>query len=215
MIKGALLIPASEAALPLALEQLRGGEPVVFPTDTVYGLGAGYAHQAAVAKIYRIKGRPLDKPIPLLLADPQDLPRVAGKIPDLAWRLVDQFFPGALTLVVPKAPGIPDWVTAGGDGVAVRVPDHQFARSLIRRYGTPLATSSANLAGRPAPVTAQEAFAQLGQAVALILDGGPCPGGLESTLLDLTGPSPLLLREGAIGREALEKVCGRALDVLK
>lgn len=214
-MQGARLVPADEAFLPLALELLQAGESLVFPTDTVYGLGANAAIEAAVEKVYRIKGRPADKPIALLLADSQDIPTVALEVSDLAWRLVARFFPGALTLVLPKAPTVPPWVTAGGEGVAVRVPDHPFARSLIRGLGAPLATTSANLAGHPAPVTAQEAYAQLGHVVPLVLDGGPCPRGQESTVLDLTGSTPLLLREGAVSRGDLEAVCGRALDVVK
>lgn len=214
-MEGARLVPADEGSLPLALELLQAGEPLVFPTDTVYGLGAHYAIETAVRKIYRIKGRPADKPIALLLANPQDIAAVASEVSDLARRLVAQFFPGALTLVLPKAPAIPYWITAGSEAVAVRVPDHPFARSLIRGLGAPLATTSANLAGRPPPVTAHEAHAQLGHLVPLVLDGGPCPGGQESTVLDLTGPSPLLLREGAVSRKALEAVCSRVLDVVK
>ncbi|MDP2726795.1 MAG: L-threonylcarbamoyladenylate synthase [Dehalococcoidia bacterium] len=193
------------------MEHLRRGEPLVFPTDTVYGLGAHCYIESAVRQIYRIKGRPANKPIALLLADPQDVLTVAREVPDVAWRLIEQFFPGALTLVLPKDPAVPYWITAGGEGVAVRVPDHPFARSLIRGLGVPLATTSANLAGHPAPVTAQDAYAQLGAMITLVLDGGPCPGGRESTVLDLTGPDPLLLREGAIPREALEEVVEQRL----
>lgn len=214
-MKGARLVPADEAFLPLALEYLRAGEPLVFPTDTVYGLGAPYTDEAAVRKIYRMKGRPPDKPIALLLADPRDIATLAREFSGLARTLTDRFFPGPLTLVLSKSSAVPAWVTGGREGVAVRVPDHPFARSLIGALGTPLATTSANLAGQPAPTTAQEAYSQLGHEVALILDGGPCPGGLESTVLDLTGPLPLILREGAIPRQTLEIACGRVLDVLE
>lgn len=209
------MVPADEASLPLALDLLRAGEPLIFPTDTVYGLGAYCGSEAGVLKLYQIKRRSRDKPIPLLLADPHDVSGVAGEFTPLAKRLVARFFPGGLTLVVPKAASVPYWVTAGEDSVAVRVPDHAFARSLIRRLGAPLATTSANLAGRPAPVTAPEAQAQLGELVKLILDGGRCPGEQESTVVDLTGPSAVLLREGAVPREALEAVCGPLLDVVK
>lgn len=209
------LVPADEASLSPALEHLRAGKPLIFPTDTVYGLGAHYAMEGAVREIYRIKGRAFEKPLALLLADTSDIPSVVGRVSDLAWRLVDCFFPGPLTLVLPKATGTPYWVTASGQGVGVRVPDHPFARSLVKGLGAPIAATSANLAGRPSPVTAQEAYAQLGHLVPLVLDGGPCPVGRESTVLDLTGPFPTLLREGAIRREALEQVCGRVLDVVK
>lgn len=214
-MEGVRLVPADEASLPLALDLLRAGEPLIFPTDTVYGLGASCGIEAGVLKLYQIKRRPLDKPIPLLLSDPRDVPGLTREFTALAEKLVALFFPGGLTLVLPKAASVPDWVTAGEQTVAVRVPNHAFARSLIRRLGAPMATTSANLAGRPAPVTAQEALAQLGSTVKLVLDGGLCPGGQESTVLDLTGPSPVLLRQGAVPRAALEAVCGPILDVVK
>ncbi len=209
------MVPADMTALALALDHLRAGEPLVFPTDTVYGLGVSFGIESAVHGLYRIKRRPLDKPIPILLADPDDVTRVAKGVSALAEKLIGRFFPGPLTLVLSKADSVPEWVTAGKNSVAVRVPDHAFARSLIRELGTPLATTSANLAGQPAPLTVQEAQAQLGELVSLFLDGGPCPGGVESTVLDLTGPSPSVLRNGAIPLEALEEVCGRIPNMLE
>ncbi|MDO8688521.1 MAG: L-threonylcarbamoyladenylate synthase [Dehalococcoidia bacterium] len=209
------MVPADMEDLAFASDHLRAGESLVFPTDTVYGLGASCGIESAVLRLYRIKGRPLDKPIPILLADPDDVTSMAKGVSALAERLIARFFPGPLTLVLTKADSVPDWVTAGRDSIAVRVPDHPFARSLIRGLGSPLAATSANLAGQPAPVTAQEAKAQLGELVSLVLDGGPCPGGVESTVLDLTGPSPAVLRKGAIPLEALEEVCGRILNMLE
>jgi len=211
----ARLVPADEASLTLALDHLRSGEPLVFPTDTVYGLGAHCAIEVAVLRLYEIKNRSLDKPIPLLLADPEDITSVAREVPDIAEELISRFFPGGLTLVLRKAESVPHWVTSGEDSVAVRVPDHPFARSLIRALGAPLATTSANLAGQPAPIVAQDAIAQLGDAVRLVLDGGPCPNAQESTVLDITGPTPVLLRRGAIPLEALEAVCGNIRDMIK
>ncbi len=181
-----------------AVRLLQAGELVAFPTDTVYGVGALVWNGPAVARLYAAKLRPAGKAIPVLLADPADLALVAGGLPAAVARLAEAFWPGALTLVVPKAPGIPFEVTGGGDSLAVRVPDHTLARDLIRAAGAPLATTSANLSGQPSPVTAQEVAAQLGRRIPLILDGGRCPGGVASTVVDLTGPEPSIVRPGPI-----------------
>lgn len=200
---GELLSVSDPAALARAAALLRGGELVAFPTDTVYGVGAVAWDGAAVARLYVAKLRAADKAIPILLADPADLALVAVAPSPAAMRLARRFWPGPLTLVVPKAAAVPDEVTAGGETVAVRVPDHPAARALIRLAGAPLATTSANLSGRPSPVTAQEVAAQLADRVPLILDGGPCPGGLPSTVVDATGPTPRVLRPGPISLEQI------------
>lgn len=186
------------ASLLKAAEFLRSGELVAFPTDTVYGVGAICWDEAAVARLYTAKLRSLDKAIPILLADATDLALVARELPPLAVKLGEAFWPGALTLVVGKGPRVPAEVTAGGDTVAVRIPDHELTRALIRLAGAPLATTSANLSGEPAPVTAGEVAAQLAGRVAMILDGGRCPGGAASTVVDVTGPAPRILRPGPI-----------------
>ena len=177
---------------------LRAGELVAFPTDTVYGVGAVVWDAAAVARLYTAKLRALDKAIPVLLADAADLALIARAVPPAAIRLAERFWPGPLTLIVPALPAIPSGVTAGGDTVAVRVPDHPLARALIRAAGAPLATTSANLSGQPSPITAAEVAAQLGDRIAVILDGGRCPGGVPSTLVDVTGEQPVILRPGPI-----------------
>lgn len=201
--------PADDVdALLLAARLLRAGEVVAFPTDTVYGVGAHAFIEGAVAAIYTVKGRPLEKAIPLLLSSSDDLAQVSGPLPEAAWRLAAQFWPGALTLIVPKAAHIPDIVSAG-PGLAVRVPDHPVVPELIRQLGAPLATTSANLSGAASPTTADEVYAQLKGRIALILDGGPCPGGIPSTVLDLTTTPPKVLRQGGIPIEALERVIGR------
>ena len=182
---------------------LRAGELVAFPTDTVYGVGAVVWDAAAVGKLYAAKLRRLDKAIPVLLADPVDVALVARDLPPAALRIAQHFWPGPLTLVVPRGERVPAEVTAGGDTVAVRVPDHDLARALIRAAGAPLATTSANLSGQTSPVTAQEAAAQLGERIAMILDGGRCPGGVPSTVLDLTQPQPRILRPGPINLEQI------------
>ena len=182
---------------------LQKGELVAFPTDTVYGVGAIAWDREAVGKLYVAKLRVLDKAIPILLADASDLDLVAREVSPAVRRLAERFWPGPLTIVVRRAAGVPDAVTAGGDSVAVRVPDHALARALIREAGAPLATTSANLSGGASPVTAQEVAAQLAGRIAMILDGGRCPGGVASTVVDLTGPSPVLLRPGPVGRDEI------------
>jgi L-threonylcarbamoyladenylate synthase len=182
---------------------LRAGELVAFPTDTVYGVAALVWDPAAVAKLYAAKLRSLDKAIPVLLADPADLALVARGLSLAAIRIAARFWPGPLTLVVPKAARVPAEVTAGGDSVAVRVPAHDLARALIRAAGAPLATTSANLSGQPSPVTAEEVAAQLAGRIAMILDGGPCPGGVPSTVVDLTAGRPVILRPGPIALEQI------------
>jgi L-threonylcarbamoyladenylate synthase len=189
---------AGPAEVERAAERLRAGELVAFPTDTVYGVGALVWDAAAVGGLYTAKLRPADKAIPVLLADPADIGLVARSLTPLARRIAERFWPGALTLVVARAERGPAEVIAGGDSVAVRVPDHALARQLIRLAGAPLATTSANLSGGPSPVTAEEVLAQLDGRIPLILDGGRCPGGVPSTVLDLTGPEPAVLRPGPL-----------------
>ncbi|MDH7485040.1 MAG: L-threonylcarbamoyladenylate synthase [Anaerolineae bacterium] len=200
------IIPADHPeAVEKAVEVLRRGGLVAFPTDTVYGVGAPAFDAQAVTRLYQAKERPGDKAIPLLLADVADLPAVVESIPLLAERLAARFWPGPLTLVLRKRPVVPDVVTAGGDSVAVRVPDHPVARGLIAALGAPLAATSANRSGQPDPVTAEEVLTQLGGRVDLILDGGPCPGGVPSTVLDLTVSPPAVLRPGPVSAEEIEQ----------
>ena len=200
-----LIIPASHPeAIERAISVLKQGGLVAFPTDTVYGVGAPAFDPEAAAQLYKVKERPRSKAIPLLLADAADLPLVTESIPPLAERLAKRFWPGPLTLVLLKRAIVPDVVTAGGDSVAVRVPDHAVARALIAALGTPLAATSANRSGEPSPVTAEEVMAQLGGRIDLILDGGRCPGGVPSTVLDLTVSPPAVLRPGPVSAERIE-----------
>ncbi len=184
---------------------------MVFPTDTVYGVGADATNEEAVARIFAAKARPRNKPLQLLLDDPVKMAQVAARVPDQAWLLAMIFMPGGLTLVLPKTNGAWMAATAGGTTVAVRVPDHGIARELIRRLGRPLAATSANRSGHPSPRTASEASAELADVVDLILDGGRCREGIDSTVVDLTGERPRLLREGAIRREEIAQVLGQDL----
>jgi L-threonylcarbamoyladenylate synthase len=176
---------------------------VAFPTDTVYGLGAHAFQPAAVARLYAVKERPARLPIPLLLPDAAALSDVCTDIPSLVWQLAERFWPGALSLVLRRLSRVPDAVTAGGPTVAVRVPDHALVRELCRRLSAPLAATSANRHGQPPPVAASEVEAALSGRIPLILDGGPCPGGVASTVLDLTVSPPVILRSGPVTTEQL------------
>jgi L-threonylcarbamoyladenylate synthase len=169
---------------------------VAFPTDTVYGLGALAFDREAVESIYPAKERPAEKAIPVLIGDLRDLARVASDVPPLAMELARHFWPGPLTLVVPKHADLPGAVSALPT-VGVRIPDHAIARGLLQAAG-PMAVTSANRSGQPSPSSAAEVVAQLGGRIPLVLDGGLTPGGAASTVVDCTGPEPILLREGPI-----------------
>ena len=197
-----------EQQIKLAIAILKKGGIVAFPTDTVYGLGADPLNAPAVDRIYKVKRRPHNLPLPLLLAEKSDLLKVATVVPEIAWQLAERFLPGGLTLVLRKSPWVPGTVTAGGDTIAVRIPNHPVPIALIRGLGTPIVGTSANLSGISSPVTAEEVREQLGDEVDLIIDGGRCPGGTESTVLDISGKVPTLIREGAIPRVEIAKICG-------
>ncbi len=200
-----LIATADPKAIDRAVQLLKAGGLVAFPTDTVYGVGAHAFLPQAVERIYQVKGRPRDKAIPLLLDSAESLPHVARDITPEAWRLTKKLWPGALTVVLHRLPVVPDIVTGGGPTVALRVPDHPFTLTLIRAAGAPLATTSANLTGHPDPQTAQEVADYLEGRIDLILDGGRCPGGIPSTVIDLTQTPPVIVRSGAISREELQE----------
>jgi len=193
------IIPASEIAR--ALEILKNGGLVAFPTDTVYGLGALAFDNETIEGIYKAKDRPLEKAIPILIADVDDLKKVADQIPDMARIFATRFWPGPLTCILPKKPTLPPAVSST-DTVAIRIPDHKDARALLRVAGS-MAVTSANISGQQSPVTAQQVYEQLKGRIPLILDGGITPGGVPSTLVDCTGAQPNILREGPISLEDL------------
>ena len=186
---------------------LKQGGLVAFPTDTVYGLGACVDIQRAVKRLYQIKQRPRSMALPLLLADTSQISEVAEPVSEVAWLLVRNFLPGALTLVLLKSSSVPDIITAGGRTVAVRIPAHPVPVALVEGLGTPIVGTSANLSGKSSSLTADEVYSQFGDRVDLVIDGGRCPGGKESTIVDVTGETPVILREGAISREDLKRVC--------
>ncbi len=201
---GTRVVPAGETnVLAQAVAVLCAGGLVAFPTDTVYGVAAHAYLPEAVEKLYLVKERPRDKAIPLLLGSIDDVDKVARDVPALARALMARFWPGGLTIVLWAQPHVPPIVTAGTGTVALRLPDHGVPRSLAAALGAPLAATSANLSGHPSPRTAGDVLADLGGRVELIIDGGPCRGGIESTVVDLTRKTPEIARVGAIPREEL------------
>ena len=205
-MKTEILSAHNPGTLARALAVLNNGGLVAFPTDTVYGVGALAFNGEAVGRIYVVKDRPVEKAIPVLIGDPTDLTKVTLEAPGAAVRLAARFWPGPLTLVVPKHPDLPETVSVMPT-VGVRVPDHTTARALLLAAG-PMAVTSANLSGQPSPSTAQEVFVQLSGRIALIIDSGKAPGGVPSTVVDCSGPEPLILREGPILKDEIWAVLG-------
>jgi L-threonylcarbamoyladenylate synthase len=195
-----------------AAAALRQGKLVAFPTETVYGLGADAENVSAVARIFAVKGRPANHPLIVHIASVNELPRWAATVPDAAWRLAEAYWPGPLTLLLPKAPHIPDETTGGLASVGLRVPAHPVALELLRRFGGGVAAPSANRFGRVSPTSAQHVQADLGEDVDLLLDGGECSVGVESTILDLTHEQPVLLRPGGIAGQDIESLLGVKLS---
>jgi L-threonylcarbamoyladenylate synthase len=196
---------------------LREGKLVAFPTETVYGLGADASNAHAIAKIFAAKGRPADHPLIVHLSDASHLGRWAVNIPEAAEKLAAAFWPGPLTLILKRHPSVLDAVTGGQDTVGLRVPNHPLALQLLREFGGAngggLAAPSANRFGRVSPTTAAHVHEELGDAVSMILDGGPCAVGIESTILDLSAGTPRILRPGMLGAEAIAKVLGYAPEL--
>lgn len=199
--------PQPELIAPAA-EVIRSGGLVAFPTETVYGLGADATRSEAVAGIFAAKGRPSDNPLIVHVADRGGVDQVAASVPAVAERLMERFWPGPLTLVLPKRDTIPDNVTCGLSTVGVRMPSHPVALALLRAAGVPIAAPSANLSGRPSPTAAEHVHEDLNGRVEIILDGGETGVGLESTVLDLTMDPPTVLRPGGVTVEQLRAELG-------
>ncbi len=189
-------------------ELIAAGELVAFPTETVYGLGGDALDPEASKKIYAAKGRPSDNPLIVHIADFSDMERVARKVPDAARKLADKFWPGPLTMIVEKSDNVPDATTGGMDTVAVRMPNHPVALSLIEQSGCLIAAPSANTSGRPSPTEAGHVAEDLSGKIAMIVDGGPVGIGIESTIIDLTENPPMVLRPGYITPQMLSEVLG-------
>jgi L-threonylcarbamoyladenylate synthase len=199
---------ATADAVRTAADLIVGGELVAFPTETVYGLGADALNAAAVARIFAVKARPAFDPLIVHVASMEMLADLVAELPAAARILIERCWPGPLTVVVRKRPVVPDIVTAGLPTVAVRVPDHDVARALIGAAGRPIAAPSANPFGYVSPTTAAHVAAQLGSAVPLILDGGPCRVGVESTIVSFSDAQPVLLRPGGVALETIEHLIG-------
>ena len=197
-----------EAGTKLGGSVIRSGGLVAFPTETVYGLGANGLDGEAVNKIFEAKGRPNDNPLILHIAKKSDLKDLWKSVPERARLLMDEFWPGPLTMVYLKSSSVPEEVTGGLDTVAVRMPDNRTALALIRAAGVPIAAPSANLSGKPSPTTADHVKADMNGKIDVIIDGGPCNIGVESTVVSLMGGAVTILRPGGITREMLEAVIG-------
>ncbi|MDR1905994.1 MAG: threonylcarbamoyl-AMP synthase [Clostridiales bacterium] len=193
-------------AMLRAAELIKRGETVAFPTETVYGLGANAFDEDAVNKIFEAKGRPADNPLIVHIENMNMIGDIAVGIPDDFYTLYEKFMPGPLTIILHRGKKIGDKVTAGLDTVAVRFPRHRTASELIKKSGCPLATPSANLSAHISPTTARHVYDDLNGRIPLIIDGGECSVGIESTVLDLTGEIPLVLRPGAVTLDMLRKV---------
>ncbi|MFA5054825.1 MAG: L-threonylcarbamoyladenylate synthase [Dehalococcoidia bacterium] len=196
-----------EKLVERAVKILKNGGIVAFPTDTVYGLGANAFNEDAVLRVYEAKARPREFALTLLLADISQIKIVAENVPKIAWKLAERFMPGALTIVLQKSMAVSNMITGDGDTVAVRVPDHPVPVAIVRGLGAPITGTSANRSGSPSPVTAEEVYKQLRNKVDLIVDGGKCPLGVSSTVIDLTIDPPKIIRYGTITREQIINVC--------
>ncbi len=206
------MVRATQTEIEAAVETLRAGGLVAFPTETVYGLGANAADPAAVAKIFDLKGRPTDHPVIVHLDNPRYLHRWVASIPPLAEALADKFWPGPLTLILPKADDVNPRVTGGQDSIGIRIPSHPIAQQLLTAFGGGIAAPSANRYGRLSPTKAEHVREEFGDALRVLLDGGESPIGLESTIVSCLGGEARLLRPGFITRSQLEKVVGALGD---
>lgn len=205
------IMSANDSAIPVILQVLNEGGLVAFPTDTVYGLGCSIINSAAIERIYQVKERSHLKSIAALIGSPEQIHLLVSQLPPAADKLIRRFFPGALTLVVPRRTDLPSNLSASLT-IGVRMPDHPFATTLLQRTG-PLAVTSANISGEANPITAQDVLAQLDGRIELVVDGGACPGGIPSTVVDCTQPNVSILRPGGISREAILSCLAESDDI--
>lgn len=208
------LLPATLKNISLAAEALKSGKLVVMPTETVYGLAADATNKQAIKKLYSAKDRPSDNPLIIHIADLSQVEQVASEFPEAAQLLAERFWPGPLTLVLPKADGVVSEVTGGLDTVAIRMPAHPVALSLIRKAGIPVAAPSANRFMKLSPTRAEHVDSVLARRVEMVLDGGPSKIGVESTVVDCTGETPRILRPGGVSRGDIEATLGAPLGTV-
>ncbi len=206
---------SADAALTAAVDCLRQGGLVALPTDTLYGLAADVTNDEAVMRLFQAKRRPPDVALPILVSEIDEVFALTRSIPPLALRLASRFWPGPLTVVLNRKSTFHSLALAGGDSVALRIPDHAVPLALIGLFGHPITGTSANLSGQPAPRTAAEVMEQLGDGADIVIDGGPSPLGIESTVIDLRQDHPRLLREGAVKRRELEAAAGLSFDLVE
>ncbi len=195
-----------EKQIRKAISVLKKGGLVAYPTDTVYGLGACMTDIAAVDRIFQVKGRPKGMALPVLLANRTQIEEIVTSVPRAAQLLADVFFPGALTIILPKSDAVPDIITGGGKTIAFRIPNHPVPIALIKQLGKPIVGTSANLSGLNSALTAAEVMKQIGDKIDMVIDGGRCSGGTESTVIDLSGDKPVIRRQGAISIEKLRNI---------
>lgn len=212
-VKGTLLLRDDRGSIKIAAKIIQSGGLVAFPTETVYGLGASAMNEKALRKIFTAKGRPPDNPLIVHLSSTKQLDSVARNIPREAYILASAFWPGPLSMVLPGADNLSPLVSAGLKTVAVRMPDQKAALSLIETSGVPIAAPSANLSGSPSPTTYRHVLDDLAGSIDAVIMSNSCTIGLESTVLDLSGPSPIILRPGGLPREDLEAVLGQKVLV--
>jgi len=210
-VSAARVVPATAEAIAQAARLIRHGGLVAFPTETVYGLGADALDPRSVARVYATKGRPAFNPLIVHVADTPMARAVTARWPDAADRLVQRFWPGPLSIVLPKLDSVPDIVTGGGPNVAVRCPDHPLALELIRRFGRPLVGPSANRSGGVSPTTAQHVTEAFTPEEVHVVDGGACEKGIESTVVSLAGERPIVLRPGLISPDEIGEVLGESV----
>lgn len=203
------ILQASVSNVERVARMLKEGSVVAFPTETVYGLGASVLQPAALCEIFRVKNRPADNPLILHISSLEQVEKIAEEVPALFFQLAAHFFPGPLTVVLKKAPSVESCISGGRPSVALRMPAHPIAHALIAAVGSPLAAPSANLSGRPSSTEAAHVLEDFQGLIPAILDGGRCQFGLESTVVSLLEGEPVLLRPGAIPKEALEKILGK------
>ena len=203
-----IVLPASKPeSIPCVLDTIRDGDVVAFPTDTVYGVGADAFSQEAILKLFDVKGRDFNKAIAVLVGDLEQVSLLTGELPHSAKMLISRFWPGGLTLIVKKLSGLPEALSPNSN-IGLRMPNHPVALELLKRYG-PLATTSANLSGGKNPQTAEDVLAQLDGRIPLLLDGGPCQGGVPSTIVDCTHDPIEILRYGAVTESVIQSALRR------
>lgn len=206
-------MPVNEESLDYAAKLLQEGQLVALPTETVYGIAADARNGEAVKKIFEAKGRPQDNPLIVHICGMEMLKGIVSGVPERALKLAKAYWPGPLTMVLPKGPEVSEVTCAGLDTVGVRMPSHPVVQAVIRRSGVAFAAPSANLSGKPSPTSASDTFADMNGRLPLILDGGECTYGVESTVVSLTGDQPVLLRPGYITKEQLEEALGETVLV--